>query len=264
MILLSNIATFVADVLFRSVYSLVFFALTLFNITVYAQENMNTDILTMGDSITAGLAGDGSGVIRCASLGGSIVAADNQRSCRGNGQQNVGGWQPTLNSLTGSNTFNFGNSGETTAEMVRRFQTTLTSRRSKYVLILGGTNDVIANVSTAQILENIQTMVSQSRAANRVPVVGTIPPLLLGRFDSINNRVIELNTAIKNLNDIEIVDHYTALVDGWGVNNSGDTIHLSLLGNQLVAEGWAGAINQLNAPETNTVVVPAVTLLLED
>ena len=135
--------------------ALSFTAMVFLSVVANAQQNTSTDILTMGDSITAGLAGNQFGVIRCAALGGSIVAASNQRSCRGNGQQNVGGWQPILRNLTGSNTFNFGNSGELTIEMVNRFQSALAQRPSKYVLILGGTNDVIRNVPRSQTIANI-------------------------------------------------------------------------------------------------------------
>lgn len=230
------------------------------SITVNAQQNINTDILTMGDSITAGLAGNG-GVIRCAALGGIVVASNNQRSCRGDGRQNVGGWQPILRNLTGSNTFNFGNSGETTDEMIARFQSTLASRSSKYVLIMGGTNDVIQNRPRADTINDIQSMINTSLAANRIPIVGTIPPLLLGRFASINPRVIALNNAIKALENVEVTDHYAALVTNWGVNNSGDTIHLGSLGNQIVAQGWFEAISRVNQPIT---IAPIINLLLSE
>jgi len=235
--------------------------------TVNAQENTSTDILTMGNSLTAGLAGNQFGVIRCAALGNIIIAASNQRSCRGNGQQNVGGWQPILRSLTGSNTFNFGNSGETTAEMVNRFQRDLAARPSKYVLILGGTNDVIINRPRSETITNIQRMITATRTANRIPIVGTIPPLLFGRFASINSRVIELNAAINALTDVEVVDHYAVLVTNWGAHNSGDTIHLGSSGNQIVAQGWADAIERLRQPpepeRPPVAVAPVLNLLIK-
>ncbi len=233
-----------------------------------AQQNVSTDILTMGDSLTAGLAGNRFGVIRCAALGGIIVAADNQRSCRGDGRLNVGGWQPALRGLTGSNTFNFGNSGEITTEMVNRFQAALASRPSKYVLILGGTNDVIVNRPRAETIANIRRMIDATRAANRIPIVGTIPPLLLGRFASINSRVVELNAMINALTDVEVADHYAVLVTNWGIHNSGDTIHLGPSGNQLVAQGWFEAIERINVPDepevepADSAVVPTLSLLL--
>ena len=253
-----------------SLSALGFMALVLFSLTSNAQENTSTDILTMGNSITAGLAGNQFGVIRCAAQGNRIVAADNQASCRGNGQQNVGGWQPILTSLTGSNTFNFGNSGELTVQMVNRFQAALAQRPSKYVLILGGTNDVIVNRSRSETIANIQRMIDLSRAANRIPIVGTIPPLLLGRFASINSRVVELNTQIKALVDVEVADHYAVLVTNWGAHNSGDTIHLGSSGNQIVAQGWADAIARLNQPvevepePTTGAFAPVLNLLISE
>lgn len=251
----------------KLIVSSAFVAMLLINATANAQQNTSRNILTMGDSITAGLAGNRSGVIRCAALGGIIVAANNQRSCRGGGRQNVGGWPPILRNLTGSNTFNFGNSGETTAEMVARFQASLAARSSRYVLILGGTNDVILNRPRAQTIANIQRMITATRAANRIPIVGTIPPLLLGQFASINPRVVALNTAIKAIENVEIADHYALLVANWGANNSGDTIHLGTLGNEIVARSWFNAIERVNQPEPEPepiTISPVINLLITD
>ena len=232
-----------------------------------AQQNTSNDILTMGNSITAGLSGTAGGTIRCAALGNIIIAADNQPSCRGNGQQNVGGWQPILRSLTGSNTFNFGNSSEITAQMANRLPAALSARPSKYVLILGGTNDVIRNRSISESIANIQRMIDASRAANRIPIVGTIPPLLLGRFASINSRVLALNAAINAIDGVEIADHYEVLVTNWGAHNSGDTIHLGPSGNQIVAQVWAAAIERANQVGTGagaSAVGPILDLLMGD
>jgi len=266
----SSSFTFITSTLIKAVSGirLCFFATLLLSAAMlhssaaHAQENTSNEILTMGDSLTAGLFGNAFGFIRCAALGNIPIAADNQRSCRGDGRINVGGWQPILKSITGLNSFNFGNTNDNTAEMVNRFQSALAQRPSKYVLILGGTNDVIQNRSRAETIANIERMIRETRAANRIPIVGTIPPLLFGRFAFANSRVEELNDLIRAIPDVEIADHHAILVTNWAAYHSGDTIHLGPGGNQIVAQGWADAIARVNEPQV--ILAPIIDLLLSD
>jgi len=239
--------------------TLIAFWLGLIVSTTTQAQTDNPDILTVGDSITAGLFRSSGGVITCAALGGAVIAADRQRTCRGNGQEGVGGWQPRLKALTGVRVYNYGNSGETTAEMVARFASHLSARASGYVLIMGGTNDVISGVPTATIIANLTSMINAAKADGRIPIVGTIPPLLQGQFANRNNAVLQLNAAISNIADVRIADHYMALVGNWAANTSGDFIHLGVAGNNAVAQGWFDAINQ--APDRGIVIAPILNLL---
>lgn len=237
-------------------------------LTAPSSAQLSGNIITIGDSITAGLAGSASGRITCAALGGAQVAADRQRDCRGNGQRNIGGWQPQLANATGVSVFNFGNSGEVTAEMLARINQHLAAQPSQFVLILGGTNDAIFDTPTGTTMANLNAMISAVRASQRTPIIGTLSPLIGGneRISSRNAQVLILNALIRALPDIEVADHYAALVDNWGQNTSGDFIHLGPIGNQIVANTWLDAINQsiTSSTSNDTVLAPITNLLLSD
>jgi len=171
-----------------------FFAILISSAPGHAQ--IDGAILTIGDSLTAGLARTRGGTITCAALGGAVIPANRQGTCRGRGQRNVGGWQPGLQALTGSDIFNFGNSGELSTQIFGRLSTELNARPSRFVLILAGTNDAIRGPDVDVTVANLKRMVDLVKAADRIPVVGTLPPLLGGRFASSNARVLAINEQI--------------------------------------------------------------------
>ena len=255
--------------LYRRLLQFVFASLCFVQLSAHAQ---NTDILTMGDSITAGLFNTGSR-ITCAALGGAVIAANNQRSCKGNGQEGVGGWQPRLKSLANSSVYNFGNSGERTSEMLPRFGSHLAARNSTFVLIMGGTNDVIAGIPTSTIIANLTSMINTAKSNGRTPIIGTIPPLSNSIFNGLNGKVVELNNAIKGLSDVLIADHYSVLASNWGAHTSGDFIHLGNLGNQRVADIWFAKITEALVPpepepepepEKKPLTTPILSILLDE
>jgi len=223
-----------------------------------------SDILTIGDSLTAGLARSSGGVITCAALGGAVIAPDRQGTCKGNGQRNIGGWQPELANLTAVNVFNFGNSGELSAQILARLDREMNARDSGFVLILAGTNDAIRGPSVDVIAANLSSMVARVSARGRTPVIGTLPPLLGGRFAAVNARVIAINNKIKQLEGVEIADHYAALLERWSSNTSGDFIHLGVNGNTIVAREWADAIRRSLVEPTKpaAALVPTINLVL--
>ena len=80
-------------------------ATTLFSLSkAYAADTGS--ILALGDSLTAGLTRVAGVGIVCGARGNRVVAATDQRSCKGNGQEGVGGWLPPLKSLTGALIYN--------------------------------------------------------------------------------------------------------------------------------------------------------------
>lgn len=240
--------------------ALLAFSLSLPSHNALAAES--ADILTMGDSLTAGLFRASNGVITCAAQGGRIIAADQQRSCRGDGREGVGGWQPSLKSLVSTDVFNFGNTGEFTSEMVARIGQALNARNSAYVLILGGTNDVIRGVPRSTTIANLNSLINRVKADGRVPIIGTIPPLLGSYFAGRNSAVVQLNDAIRQIADVKIVDHYASLVDAWSLNNSGDFIHLGGRGNTIVAQGWFAGITE--PAEQDVIIAPIIKLLVSN
>lgn len=233
-----------------------------FSSSAFAQVSGN--VLTIGDSLTAGLAGSRIGVLTCASLGGAVVASSQQRSCKGNGQRNIGGWQPGLSSIVAVNVYNFGNSGELSSEILARLNASMNARSSQFVLILAGTNDAIRGPSVSTVLNNLQTMINRVKAQNRIPVIGTLPPLLGGPFAQSNGKVLAINAGIKQFEDVEVADHYAVLLANWSSNTSGDFIHLGSSGNSLVARSWADAMDRALAEPGKPAASLVPTMMLLD
>lgn len=246
------------------------FALSLVSMVVSANANgqISGDVITIGNSLTAGLQGNSSGVITCAAQGNRVVPADDQPSCRGNGVDGVGGWQPRLKSRLGVRVFNYGNSSETTGQMAARLPSHISSRSGQFVLIMGGTNDVIRGVPRSTIIANLSNMIQASYNAGRIPVVATVPPLIGGRFNSSNGGIVRLNSEILALTnafpDLIVADMYSLLEPNWSQNNSGDTIHLGTIGNQIVADAWFDAIEKALEPDSKFDMTPILQLLLDD
>lgn len=228
---------------------------------VSLSASAQVDYLALGDSLTAGLFSDGRGLRTCAAQGDIFVAIDNQRSCRGNGLANVGGWQPELSASLGQSVFNFGNTDETTIEILGRVIPTLNSREADTVLLMAGTNDVIRDVPISEIVFNLEATIANIKSRNREVVIATIPPLLGSSFAAKNAGVLLLNEEIRKFNDVIIADQYNALVSDWDSNNSGDFIHLGTLGNSVVAKTWLDAINGEGDKPIN--LVPIIDLLLQ-
>jgi acyl-CoA thioesterase I len=67
--------------------------------------------------------------------------------------------------------------GELTDDMVRRFGCDALAHRPRYVVILGGTNDLGWNTEPRTIMQNLTAMYEQTVAAGGVPVPVTVPSL---------------------------------------------------------------------------------------
>lgn len=78
---------------------------------------------------------------------------------------------PLQNFVPGS--INVGVNGNTTAQMLERFDADVLARQPSIVVILGGTNDIAAGNSDPV---HLYAMVQKAMAAKAVVVVGTLPP----------------------------------------------------------------------------------------
>ncbi len=67
--------------------------------------------------------------------------------------------------------------GELTGEMVMRFRRDVLAHEPRFVVILGGTNDLGWNGPTHEIMRNLVKMYEQTLAAGGVPVPVTVPSL---------------------------------------------------------------------------------------
>ena len=73
--------------------------------------------------------------------------------------------------------------GETTGEMVLRFRSDVVARRPRYVVILGGTNDLGWNAVPQEIMRNLVKMYELARGAGVVPISVTVPSIRVPNAD---------------------------------------------------------------------------------
>ncbi|MEA3232885.1 MAG: GDSL-type esterase/lipase family protein [Thermodesulfobacteriota bacterium] len=183
------------------------------------------EVLTMGDSITAGspynLHGDGNRV--------GPYQGDLERILHNNGLP--------------SNVYNWGKSGEMTPDGVNRISNVLSSRSADLILIMEGTNDVTNGISSNTTAANIGIMIDKSISRRVTPIVGTITPNSRpGGFDAVIRD--HFNPKIVSKADsrgVKVADQYWALRPRWNTLQYND-LHPNLAGYQIIAETWYGTI----------------------
>jgi len=184
-------------------------------------------------------------------INGSLVEVNASQShevaAMGDSLTSEGTWVAQLITLIGAgwHAANHGATGQTTTAMAARFTSDIiTPGGVEYVVIFGGINDVAADVSAATIEANLQAMYTAAHNASIKVIAVTITPFKGSAswsaprqavLDAVNTWI--LATAI---NVDYKIDAYTALEDPGvsdtllAANDSGDHIHLSTVGYQLV------------------------------
>jgi lysophospholipase L1-like esterase len=130
---------------------------------------------------------------------------------------------------------NFGISGQTSAQVLSRFQSTVVGHGYARVVILVGTNDVLDSTAgfPDEAVSNIAAMATMAKDAGMEVVLSELPPLT-GANAGLNSQILGFNTALAGLAAKQgylIVDYYTPLsghpedfVDGIHPNAAGYTI----------------------------------------
>lgn len=91
----------------------------------------------------------------------------------GYGVEKSKNWVELLNVRGSANFVNKGISGDTSGGMLSRFQKDVIEEKPKYVIIMGGVNDVIAGASLGVAQANAMAMVHQAYHYKIIPVLGT-------------------------------------------------------------------------------------------
>jgi lysophospholipase L1-like esterase len=133
---------------------------------------------------------------------------------------------------------NAGVGGNTTAQMLARFDTDVTPYAPTMVSVLGGTNDFTFSVSDATFQANVRALVAKIRGIGAIPLLFTPPPVnsfgTSDRAKVIRNGRWMLRYAAAN--GIPCVDTFGVLVDPATTGNylaaydNGDGIHPSVAG----------------------------------
>ncbi len=125
---------------------------------------------------------------------------------------------------------NLGIRGQTTAQMLERFPSQISSAEYREVIILGGTNDTLLGLDPALTLSNLGRMVDLASAAGVRPVLGEIPPIYKesGRYlpavQALDGAIVQLAARRK----IAVVDYASAL--GGHPEVYSDGVHLKRRG----------------------------------
>lgn len=122
---------------------------------------------------------------------------------------------------------NVGISGQTSDQMLARFDADVLSRRPDVVVILAGTNDVHLEVGAT--VDSIATMAERAAASGARVVLGTVPPSALwtARFTVLteadtDSTIRNWNTQLKllaNAYGYQIADYHTAMLNPDGTPN---------------------------------------------
>jgi lysophospholipase L1-like esterase len=164
--------------------------------------------------------------------------------CVGDSLTDAGVYEVVLKSLLGSRweIINMGSSGETTADMLDRFESdVIDNSDAAYVIIWGGTND-IRSFSEEETEMNLQAMYSMAHNAEIKVVAITITPQN-DETDVNKEKLLAINSWIHNkaINVDYVADAYIVVEDPDNPGNilpmydSGDHVHLSDLGYAVVA-----------------------------
>lgn len=157
---------------------------------------------------------------------------------------------------------NQGIAGQTSAEVLARFDTDVVAYAPGIVHILAGTNDV-ESVSGSVTLANILAMVKRAKATGSLPIVGTLPPK--DTATTIGQRNIQyVNTRLRYLasqHAFLLVDYFTALADPATADGhfvaayTADGVHTTRAGQVVMATALANAVANLLSPNVPTCKV---------
>lgn len=170
---------------------------------------------------------------------------------------------------------NKGISGQTTSQMLTRFDADVIQQKPYIVVFLGGTNDIAQNggpITVEQIMNNISTM-AQMAKTNGIQVIlcSVLPAYQYNWRPEIEpiEQIIALNALIKKYtedNEMVYADFYSPLVNeekGLKSEYSNDGVHPNLAGYLVMEPIVEEAIQKATTPATGIAVSPS-TLNMTD
>lgn len=111
---------------------------------------------------------------------------------------------------------NAGVGGNTSAQMLSRFDTDVTPYAPNLVTILAGTNDTGQSVPLSTFQSNIQAIVAKCRAIGAVPVLATMPPNSSGTPANRQQQILVFNGWLRRYaaaQGLALLDFYNLFVD---------------------------------------------------
>ena len=144
---------------------------------------------------------------------------------------------------------NKGINGNTTADMLFRFDEDVIANTPKTLFIMGGTNDLLSNRSVSSIVSNIELMIKEAISKNITVILG-IPPIIKSEeaqrlfipsltYDYCADNLQALKDQLINLSinyNIPYIDFYSITKENIDNNIFTDGIHLNPKGQNLLFE----------------------------
>jgi len=207
------------------VFCFAFFALSLSSSTV--QANLDRKILVIGDSIS-------------------------------NGHGLATPWPTLLQRETGIEIVNRSVSAVETDFGLREIVPSLAQHNPTDVIIMMGTNDVARDKSLSVALNNLQSMIDLALEANARVFIATILPILGSEFTRFNQRTLDFNTGIADLNGAILVDVRAAFVDPAPL--MADNLHPNQSGQNVIFNVFLPEI--LKTESNGVAFLPAIDFIL--
>ncbi|MGE5453838.1 MAG: GDSL-type esterase/lipase family protein [Methylocystaceae bacterium] len=115
-------------------------------------------------------------------------------------------WVNLIPELYNLEAINRGINGNTTGEMLERFDRHVLQKKPKYVIITGGANDVFWRESVDAIIYNYQQMLQQAEQSGIKVIIGLTPPVddpeMEARLKMVRTRLLEL----AQIKELQVID----------------------------------------------------------
>lgn len=159
---------------------------------------------------------------------------------------------------------NAGVSGNTSAQLLARFDADVVAYRPGYVVLLIGTNDMIATTSLATLQSNVTAMLDKCDAMGALPIVLTLPPYSgasTAQLGVLHGYNYWLKTQGRTRRNLAVVDIHPALSDATAADEWINSTVAQFTADGTHSGAWGAArIGRLLA-DTLTPLVPAVDTL---
>lgn len=148
-------------------------------------------------------------------------------------------WVSLAARQTGSQITNQGVCGETTGDMLLRFEQDVVAPAPDYAVIMGGTNDAFMDASPDEVAENIADMLELADAAGIVPLIGLPPPVDFPVEEALMEEYRRQMRQLARTRSITTLDFYVAMLGPAGGLRQGlhdDGVHPNEAGYRVMAE----------------------------
>lgn len=125
-------------------------------------------------------------------------------------------WVQMLNDTIPGQFINQGINGNTTSDMLRRFDRAVTPNNPTHIIIMGGINDVFCQESYDRITFNLQTMAEKARNAGIKVILGTPTAVDDPHIEILLGRIRAWIKDYGRENDLKIIDFAAAFFDSSG------------------------------------------------